>query len=437
MNIKSTADQPGVSENSRHTTRPTNTSVKYCIKYESTMQVILGSEQYKVHTPFSVRGASAGVVATLNTSSSSAVGDLSLIRTSDNAFVAPVDGWYSFSAKTRQTNAGSAGGIVPYWKVNGDNGQGGTYANDDSYYQSNIKAIDFASTLYLKKGDYVQLSLYADGGYTSVTFSGDLDVALLTSSVDVNEINLIAADDVYSTDEQLVGSYLGKPMYKKTYPLSSTANAMDTVDVTSLNIEQMVKMEALCHITSGGSSYQLSIRSNTGTAGGSFVGYQSSNKVLYGVCDNSSNSKKWDSVTVWYTKTSDTAGSAPNKNSLLLTRPDLWTPGTEYDFGGGLYGQRFKGTTTGNSLSSGGLALVSGVAKTAQVKNKGGMVDMSGTAGTNWYDINGAWGQGAGTDYFLPLVTNTSQVLRFYCKNNQGITTGTIQYDIWITYTKS
>ena len=28
----------------------------------------------------------------------------------------------------------------------------------------------------------------------------------------------------------------------------------------------------------------------------------------------------------------------------LVSRPDLWTVGTEYDFGGGLYGQRFSGT---------------------------------------------------------------------------------------------
>jgi hypothetical protein len=141
-----------------------------------------------------------------------------------------------------------------------------------------------------------------------------------------------------------------------------------------------------------------------------------------------------DSLTLYYTKSTDTAGSAPNKNSLLLTRPDLWTPGTEYDFGGGLYGKRLKGTNTWNYLSGGNLIIASSVAKTAKVFNKGGMVDMSGTAGTNWYDINGVWN---GNDWFRPLATNTSQTLRFYCSNNQGGTTGSVQYDVWFTYTKS
>lgn len=424
---------------SGYVARPTNTSVKYCIKYESTMQVILGSEQYKVGGTYTL---GTGVQVWQKVTLTPTHGDSSLVNS--DTYYAPVTGYYAISADTGWTDD-------PYlwmtWQKRADAIPGNSAANTNQYLLLNntgnpggnatgVQRENISGVVYLEKGDPVTLQVY-HGKSVPATGKFQWEIVLLTSSVDINEINLIAADDVYSTDEQLVGSYLGKPLYKKTYPLSSTANAMDTVDVTPLNIEQMVKMEALCHITSGSSSYQLSIRSNTGTAGGSFVGYYSSNKVLYGVCDNASNSKKWDSVTVWYTKSTDTAGSAPNKNSLLLTRPDLWQVGTEYDFGGGLYGQRFKGTTTGNSLSSGGLALVSGVAKTAQVKNKGGMVDMSGTAGTNWYDINGGWGQGAGTDYFLPLVTNTSQVIRFYCKNNQGITTGTIQYDIWITYTKS
>lgn len=32
------------------------------------------------------------------------------------------------------------------------------------------------------------------------------------------------------------------------------------------------------------------------------------------------------------------------KSSELINRPDLWVVGTEYDFGGGLYGQRYAGT---------------------------------------------------------------------------------------------
>lgn len=119
---------------------------------------------------------------------------------------------------------------------------------------------------------------------------------------------------------------------------------------------------------------------------------------------------------------------------MLMMKPNLWTPGVEYDFGDGVYGQRFKGTKTGNELA-GANNLVTGVAKTAQVLNSGGMVDMSGTAGTNWYNTSGVWDSGSGGVY-RPLFTNSNQTLQFYCKNNQGITTGNIQYDIWMIYTK-
>ncbi len=116
----------------------------------------------------------------------------------------------------------------------------------------------------------------------------------------------------------------------------------------------------------------------------------------------------------------------------LMMKPNLWEVGVEYDFGDGVYGQRFKGVKTGNQLA-GANDLVTGVAKTAQILNSGGMVDMSGTAGTNWYNTSGVWD---GSSAYRPLFTNSGQKLQFYCKNNQGITTGNIQYDIWIIYTK-
>jgi hypothetical protein len=34
----------------------------------------------------------------------------------------------------------------------------------------------------------------------------------------------------------------------------------------------------------------------------------------------------------------------PNNNSDLMNKPNLWQPGIEYDFGDGVYGQRFTGT---------------------------------------------------------------------------------------------
>lgn len=403
-----------------YTTRPTNTSVKYCIKYESTMQVILGSEQYKVQAKITSWGTTAGSL--INFSTTPENGDASMIKDATH-LVAPVTGWYQLG--TQLTTSASPSATYTTVFINDANTKG-------REWQTHIGHI---STLHLDAGDTISIARQSAGQNES----GWVNLVLLTSSVDINEINLIAADDVYSTDEQLVGSYLGKPMYKKTYPLSSTTDNMDNVNVASLGIENMVDMKALCGITAnGGSTYQLVIAHNLGAlSGGNYVGFQKNGNLLYGVCTNNSTSKKWREVTVWYTKTSDTANSAPNKNSLLLTRPDLWTPGTEYDFGGGLYGKRLKGTATGTNLTAGNIVICSGVATTAQVKSKGGMVDMSGTAGTNWYDINGGWtASSSGAYQYQPLATNTSNTLRFYCHNNQGITSGNIQYDVWFTYTK-
>lgn len=409
-----------------YTARPTNTSVKYCIKCESNLAVIAGdNNQYKVHVPFSVTPSTAGAVATLNVSSADAKGNISLINTSNNSFVAPVDGWYLFSAKSRQTDTSSAGRFVSYWRKNGDTGHGGTFANDDGYVSKSLQAFDYASTIYLAAGEYIQLSAYGDNGFTSTAFTGELDVVQLTAPTNVyaGDLNLIAADRVYSTDEQLIGSYLGKPLYSKTWSGLSITTSNGSwkdlgISVASLNVEKIVETE-------------LRSAQDKSAFDNSLVRITSGNNISVW---SQGYSIVLDSLTLYYTKSTDTAGSAPNKNSLLLTRPDLWTPGTEYDFGGGLYGKRLKGTNTWNYLSGGNLIIASSVAKTAKVFNKGGMVDMSGTAGTNWYDINGVWN---GNDWFRPLATNTSQTLRFYCSNNQGGTTGSVQYDVWFTYTKS
>ena len=341
------------------TARPTNTSVKYCIKYESTMQVILGNEQYK-------EKATLSYTLTRNTMTfptlTHADGDTMIgsVSGQGNAFVAPVDGWYSVSFFIPET--ADVSGVTYHACYLYKNGAvvGGQERDDNS---NDLRVpMNCTTTIRLKKGDNVAWAWYWSGTFTNTyTRTGEANFVLLTSSVDINEVNLIAADDVYSTDEQLVGSYLGKPMYKKTYPLSSTTNNMDGVNVSSLGIENMVEIKAYCDIVASGQVYQLGINHNTGTTGVNYVSFNKTGNALHGVCTNTATTKKWREVTIWYTKTSDTAGSAPNKNSLLLTRPDLWTPGTEYDFGGGLYGQRFVRTTATATVTQ--YILQSGVSK--------------------------------------------------------------------------
>ena len=425
--------------NGEVTARPTNTSVKYCIKYESTMQVILGADQY------TVRGTYARNTTTqvwqLNTLTATD-GDTSLIK--NGVFYAPEDGYYQLTANTGWTNAKQ---LWMTWQRRADAmGSTNTQAETNKYMLLNNTGDPASSAttggmsrevlsgaVWLNKGDPVTLQTYcvavpdANGKY-------EWSIVRLTGSVDINEINLIAADDVYSTDEQLVGSYLGKPLYKKTIEFTNTAAYQSNMQVSigSLGIDTCVSIDGTA-ILDNDTVMPVNSYANGSAYAACWLASDQEHLSFFNYYNNRLVNQPVQ-VTIKYTKTSDTAGSAPNKNSLLLTRPDLWTPGTEYDFGGGLYGKRLKGTMTGTNLTAGNIIICSGVAKTAQVISKGGMVDMSGTAGTNWYDINGVWN---GNDWFRPLATNTGQTLRFYCANNQGITSGNIQYDVWFTYTKA
>ncbi len=437
--IESATDRPAAV-----TSRPTNTSVKYCIKYESTMQVILGADQYAVRGTFARNTANS--VWQINKLTATD-GDTSLVD-SNGVFHAPESGYYQLTANTgwtlgrslwmtwqRQATAivGNTQAVTNANMLLNNTGAPGNPSNDNG-----ISREVLSGAVWLNKGDPVTLQTYTQG-YPDANGKYEWSIVRLTGSVDINEVNIITADDVYTYEEQLVGSYLGKPLYKRTvaHTISTATANVFSYSTISANVDKDCIVKYKGRITNADDGNTVAgipcyyTPQACADCWFSTDGIHIYTGTQYGkpgnICE----------VTYYYTKTTDTAGSAPNKNSLLLTRPDLWTPGTEYDFGGGLYGQRFKGTTPASSLSSGGIVLVTGVAKTAQVKSKGGMVDMSGTAGTNWYDINGGWSPASSGTPFYPLVTNTSQVLRFYCANNQGYTSQTVQYDIWITYTKA
>lgn len=139
-----------------------------------------------------------------------------------------------------------------------------------------------------------------------------------------------------------------------------------------------------------------------------------------------------------------TSGSAPNNNSLLLTRPDLWTPGTEYDFGGGLYGQRFTGTitTTGSSTMFSGLKILDSSLTNAHIVNSGGVWDMT-PKGSNYsqYPLGHSYTalETSGsttvvmTSWLDVVQSGTRAGLNFCVIDNAAATTN---YDVWCTYTK-
>lgn len=295
------------------TVRPTNTSVKFCIKYESTYHVIVPSHMYKVSIAGSISTGSGDAQYTFD--SSDIIGDASLV--SGNSFVAPVDGFYVIGMDV--TNKGSTS-TYTFIKVNGVD-------------REFVTSSGSTHSLYLNKGDVI--TIWQHGNTASHINSGRLSFCLLTANY---KDNIIAGGEVYSEEEQLVGTSTdGRPLYQKTFITTlPSANADKDLDIGA-SVQDGWVYTAYVH-----GDYNASMMDDYWYV---YIGKNNSttpNKIrihnsLAGWADLPV------TVTVQYTKTTDQANTYQYKNSLLLTRPDMWEPNTEYDFGGGLYGQRFTG----------------------------------------------------------------------------------------------
>ncbi|MDR2889880.1 MAG: collagen-like protein [Lachnospiraceae bacterium] len=113
-------------------------------------------------------------------------------------------------------------------------------------------------------------------------------------------------------------------------------------------------------------------------------------------------------------------------SSSLLVRPDRWVPGEEYDFGQGLYGQRFTGIVTAQvniqdkqSLiylgTNGDISTYDGWWNNGSVKQMVGADSIDGAQRA---------GMHIATDYTLRFTTISS-----FARNNAS-------YDIWVKYVK-
>lgn len=439
---------------SNYTSRPTNTSVKYCIKYESTMQVILGADQYAVRGTYARNTATA--TWQLNTLTATA-GDTSLVK--NGVFYAPEDGYYQLTANTGWTNGT---GLWMTWQRQATALVGNTQANTNANMLLNntgnpggsgagisgVSREALSGAVWLNKGDPVTLQTYC-GTVQDANAKLEWSIVRLTGSVDINEINLIAADDVYSTDEQLVGSYLGKPLYKKTVTttINSTTSNIVPYSALSANVDKTCIVKYKGRMTNADTGNTV-----TGIpcyyADAAFVDCFFQNNGIHIVAGTQYGvSGRICEITYYYTKTSDTAGSAPNKNSLLLTRPDLWTPGTEYDFGGGLYGQRFTGTitTTGSGTMFSGVKTIDSSLTNAHIVDSGGVWDRT-PKGSNYsqYPLGHSYTALATsgsttvvsvvmTSWLDVVQSGTRAGLNFCVVDNGASTTN---YDVWCTYTK-
>lgn len=144
-----------------YTARPTNTSVNVAIKCESTPRVIVDQGTYKASVKCSVPAAPSTGSAQFVFDGSDIIGDTTMVDTTTNEFVAPVDGLYVVGC---QTTTSGTGAVSNYLSINGANTCWG-------------RGINPMGTVYLKTGDRVSLNMY--GGSSAQT--GRANIALVNT----------------------------------------------------------------------------------------------------------------------------------------------------------------------------------------------------------------------------------------------------------------
>ena len=424
-----------------YTSRPTNTSVKYCIKYESTFHAFFSNAAYKVSAAFDLAWGGNTDNYVLD-AFNDIKGDSSLI---DGAyFKAPVDGLYAVSFNSGQESKSKK--IVQYiqvFRAAGDRidfTDGSNSDTADGFFGINANKI-----LYLYKGDKINLRMWTSGSQITLPINRFATFALITSNYNPT---IVSTDSVYSENEQMVGYWTdGKPLYQKTISATSQPNINSWGNGYEIgaSVDTIVKV-----------SGRLVLDNNAGTYTGNFAlpTVNNDDSIIYIGTNNNHSSlpnrvgvrvgkveytSRPISITVQYTKTTDTASSLQVENSLLLNRPDLWTPGTEYHFGGGLYGIRKTGTITAAidervwtaivTISSGNLP---------SIVDSGGWIKW-GDEGTHDYKysinstLTGLTGWGNTLGAWSVMRTGDTQIALW---NTSGLARTNAPYDVWVTYRK-
>lgn len=143
------------------TVRPTNTSVNVAIKCESTPRVIVDQGTYKASVKCSVSAAPSSGSAQFRFDGSDIIGDTTMVDTTTNEFIAPVDGMYVVGCQI--TTSGTAA-VYYYLSINGTPTCWGLGINP-------------MGTVYLKTGDRVSLNMH--GGSNAQT--GRANIALVNT----------------------------------------------------------------------------------------------------------------------------------------------------------------------------------------------------------------------------------------------------------------
>ena len=122
-----------------------------------------------------------------------------------------------------------------------------------------------------------------------------------------NKIALVKEEIVnnhtYSTEETKVGTWNGKPVYRKTIVISNVTETNKTYDLSSLSIETCMIDSSHSYFEQG--NYQIPIGCYGGTTDYSRAFYQKNTKTLYVQFGTTYTMSKNIHITIEYTKTTD------------------------------------------------------------------------------------------------------------------------------------
>ena len=127
----------------------------------------------------------------------------------------------------------------------------------------------------------------------------------------------------YTEDEQIIGQYLGKTLYQKTFLTNWTSNGEYHIDVTSLSIDNFIYAEGFANrydVMEFSEEVNVNFVNNVNSYR-FLVWYNRESEYLRCLLNTPENRSSRQSITIRYTKTTDTAGN-PMAN-ILATQKEL------------------------------------------------------------------------------------------------------------------
>ena len=181
------------------TTRPTNTSVKYCIKAESTYAIVPSDQKYAVTAEATYVIKDAQMAAPTLAYKS---GNTALIDTGKTCFIAPVDGFYAVNFMFPEVPNQPQIYFGAYVYVNGVLlGDNRTQISNDNTENNSTFAMNEDVTIELKKGDKINVNVWVDlVNNTTYTRKGRATMVLLqpATSASVNKAEMMLKPNTWA-----------------------------------------------------------------------------------------------------------------------------------------------------------------------------------------------------------------------------------------------